>query len=81
MKVSEYNRIVSCAYTLIVGLETGKFIKYRVVKKVWKHILLSNKDSITIQGERKTLVAKSLGCGIYEITPKRVNNAKDIHNP
>lgn len=70
MKVSEYNRIKLCADNIIEKFEACKTTKHRVATKVWKYILLMNKESVTIKATRETLIAKNLGCGIYEIRVK-----------
>ena len=70
MKVGTYNRIVACAENIIQGFESDQTVARRTTSKVWQHILLHNKDTITINSRPRKLVGKSLGCGVYEITIK-----------
>ena len=70
MKLHEYNQIVNHVKNITEKFESGEITKYRITIKVWRHILLHNKEKIMIKGYCEELVAKNIGAGIYEITLK-----------
>ncbi len=70
MKVGAYNSMVRYVSEVIEGFEKEQYTNRRVSTKIWKHILLTNKDNIVIRCRSTQLVAKSIGCGVYEITLK-----------
>ncbi len=67
MKRHEYQRIVSSAESMIEKFKSGKIKKYRVVTKVWKHVLLSGLDEFMIKADQVKLVGKHVGAGVYEV--------------
>ncbi len=58
--------------------------RQRLTRKEWKQVLLDRNDEIFFYGEPRRLVAKYMGCGIYEVyknpkldlTPKPLTRAK-----
>jgi len=44
----------------------------RVTVKVWKTMLLNNQDIITVDGNVRSLIAKNIGAGVYEISLKEI---------
>ena len=42
--------------------------KQRLKAKDWKELLLNDDDRIIFQGRMTPLVAKNLGCGVYEVS-------------
>jgi hypothetical protein len=47
---------------------TFKDYKQRIEAKHWKALLLNEDDKIVFKGRVVQLVAKNLGCGVYEIS-------------
>jgi hypothetical protein len=74
MKVSEYNNIKAAAERARDVFYNNPIGSYRVATKVWKHILLMEKDTIITQGQLRQIVAKNLGAGVYELTLKEKKN-------
>jgi hypothetical protein len=70
MKIGEYNSIVSASERARDIFFNDESASYRVVTKVWKHILLTGKDELVTKGRLRRIVAKSLGAGVYELTLK-----------
>jgi hypothetical protein len=70
MKVSEYNNIIAAAERARDVFFEDESVSYRVVTKVWKHILLMEKDKLVTHGRLRHIVAKNLGAGVYELRLK-----------
>ena len=70
MKISEYKRIEAAAERARDVFYKNPIGSYRVVTKVWKHILLTEGDTLITQGSLRQIVAKNLGAGVYELTLK-----------
>ncbi|MDY6857335.1 MAG: hypothetical protein SWO11_22055 [Thermodesulfobacteriota bacterium] len=47
--------------------------RQRIEAKDWKAILLNEDDKIIFKGRATQLIAKSLGCGIYEVSKQTTN--------
>ncbi len=75
MKVGEYNRIAAAADRTVNAFVNGA-TSYRVATRVWKNILLTNKDKFCHPktAEHHQMQAKSLGAGDYEVTLKGGQN-------
>lgn len=67
---TSYFRIKAAAERVRDGFITKEHTSHRVTQPVWKHILLFSKEKVIIDATVRTLQAKSLGCGVYEITSK-----------
>lgn len=48
----------------------------RIDSKIWKKILLAERDKIIVRGVLRTLVAKNLGYGVVEIRKKPKTEVK-----
>lgn len=68
MRQVQFTHLRNTVIDVIDGFEKKGVTKLRVGTKVWKYILLNNKETIMIQSTPYTMVAKNLGCGVYEIT-------------
>ena len=70
--MGSYHRIICAADRSLERLANGED-SVRVITKVWKHILLCNKDSVYVEKEATNypVIAKSLGAGVQELTLKR----------
>jgi hypothetical protein len=72
MKVSTYQGIVGAVSDLKGALFQGRTKPYRVRTKVWKHMLINEKDTIVIKGKVRRLIGKNIGAGVYEVWLKEI---------
>jgi hypothetical protein len=72
MKIGEHNRIVNEVNGLRDLFIKGRSNPYRVSTKVWKYMLLNEKDRVVIDGAVRRLSAKGMGAGVYEISVSTV---------
>ena len=77
MRITEHKRIVAEVDKMKDLFIKGRVKPYRVATKVWKHILINEKDRIVIDGLVRRMVAKSLGAGVYSvsISPKKARQS------
>lgn len=52
------------------GHSVSEDYKQRVPVKMWRQILLENRDTIIFNGTVRQLVAKNLGYGVVEVSKK-----------
>jgi len=52
----------------ISGFVSREDYTFRCTARVWKEVLLSNKDKIIVKGCVRQLTAKNMGVGVYEVS-------------
>lgn len=59
----------------ILDRQHWKFANYkqRMRGKDWRQILLNDDDKIIFEGRMVPLVAKDLGCGVYEVSKRMIS--------
>jgi hypothetical protein len=70
MTISEHRYVVKCIDNLKDDFSKGITVPCRQQTKVWRYMLLNNKDTVVVDGKVRQLTAKSIGAGVYELTLK-----------